>query len=50
LAKDWDAVSDALDPDVDFRWLTPGQPWEANSARQLIVDVLALWLEPTDDA
>ena len=31
LAKDWDGVVAALDPAVDFRGLTPGQQWEAET-------------------
>jgi hypothetical protein len=49
LAKDWDAVTGVLDPAVDFRGLTPGRPWEAATADDVIQQVLSQWLEPTDD-
>jgi hypothetical protein len=49
LAKDWAAVVGVLDADVDFRGLTPGRQWEANSARQVVDEVFTTWLEPTDE-
>jgi hypothetical protein len=49
LAKDWDRVAEVLDPQVDFRGLTPGRPWEATSANEVIEDVLSQWLGPGDD-
>ena len=49
LAKDWSKVAEVLDPEIDFRGLTPGQPWQASSARGLIDDVLSQWLGPDDD-
>jgi hypothetical protein len=48
LAKDWNKVAEVLDPEVDFRGLTPGRPWEASSASGLIDEVLTQWLEPGD--
>jgi hypothetical protein len=48
LAKDWHEVAEVLDPDIDFRGLTPGRPWEASCASDLIDDVLTQWLEPGD--
>jgi hypothetical protein len=35
LAKDWDGVMALLDPAVDFRGVTPGQPWEAKTPDDL---------------
>jgi hypothetical protein len=49
LAKDWDGVRAILDPAIDFRALTPGQPWEAKSPDDLVKDVFSQWLEPSDD-
>ena len=38
-----------LQPDVDFRALTPGRFWEASTAGVVINDViLGKWFEPTD--
>jgi hypothetical protein len=32
LARDWEGVKAVLDPAVDFRGLTPGRLWEAETA------------------
>lgn len=48
-AKDADAMLAVLAPDVDVRALTPGRPWEASSAAELVHDiVLRRWFEDTD--
>lgn len=48
-AKDGSGLRDVLDPDVDFRALTPRRFWEASSAAVLVDDVLlGTWFEPTD--
>jgi hypothetical protein len=49
LAKDWDGVARLLDPQVDFRGLTPGRAWKASTANELIQQVLSKWIEPIDD-
>jgi hypothetical protein len=49
LAKDWNGVATLLDPQVDFRGLTPGRAWEASTAEDLIQQVLSRWIEPSDD-
>lgn len=49
LAKDWDGVTAVLDPAIDFRGLTPGQPWEATTADDLVQQVFSRWFEPSDD-
>src|SRR5262245_66308803 len=47
--KDTQALLDVLDPDVDFRGLTPGRFWEASSAQALVDDViLGAWFEADD--
>jgi hypothetical protein len=48
-AKDWDGVAAVLDPAIDFRGLTPGQPWEAKTPHDLVQQVLSRWFEPSDD-
>jgi hypothetical protein len=47
--KDFDAISELLDPQVDFRGLTPGRPWQASGARAVVEDVLRRWFEDTDE-
>jgi hypothetical protein len=49
LAKDWDGVAAVLDPGIDFRGLTPGQPWEATTPDDLVRQVFSRWFEPSDD-
>jgi hypothetical protein len=47
--KDAPALLELLDPNVDFRGLTPGRFWESTSAMELVDDViLGKWFEPTD--
>ena len=47
--KDRDALLDLLDAQVDFRGLTPGRPWEADSATALVDEVLlGAWFEDSD--
>jgi hypothetical protein len=46
-AKDRDALLSVLAPSIDFRGLTPNEPWEANSAQSLVDDILlGSWFEP----
>ncbi|MCU1430779.1 MAG: hypothetical protein JWL83_4779 [Actinomycetia bacterium] len=48
-AKDAPALLGLLAPTVDFRAMTPGRFWEANSAVELVDDViLGHWFEPSD--
>ncbi len=48
-AKDGPALLAALSPNVDFRALTPGRFWEADSAAEVVDEViLGHWFEPSD--
>jgi hypothetical protein len=47
--KNFDAVTALLDPDIDFRGLTPGRAWEASGARRVVDDVLRHWFEDSDE-
>ncbi len=48
-AKDREALLSVLAPTVDFRGLTPNNPWQATSAEALVDDILlGAWFEPTD--
>ena len=49
MAKDWRQLESLLDVAIDFRGLTPGRPWEASSAKEVVNEVFAQWFEPTDD-
>ncbi len=46
-AKDFRRAGELLDPEVDFRALTPNRAWEASSA-DAVSAVLAEWLEDSD--
>jgi hypothetical protein len=48
-AKDAPALLGLLAPGIDFRAMTPGRFWEADSPQQLVDEViLGKWFEPTD--
>ena len=48
-AKDAPALLALLAPRIDFRAMTPGRFWEADSAVQVVDEVvLGSWFEPTD--
>lgn len=46
--KDFDRVGELLDPDVDFRALTPNRFWEATGAVDVVSEVLRRWLQDSD--
>ena len=47
--KDTQGLLDVLDPEVDFRALTPGRFWEATSAKAVVDEViLGAWFEADD--
>ena len=47
--KDARGLLDLLDPEVDFRGLTPSRFWEASSATALVDDIiLGAWFEADD--
>ena len=46
--KDFDRIASLLHPEVDFRGMTPGRFWEADSARQAIDEALRSWFEDSD--
>jgi hypothetical protein len=48
-AKDADRLRQVLDPELDFRALTPRKSWEASSADQVVDEIVfAHWFAPTD--
>jgi len=48
-AKDRDALTELLRPDVDFRAMTPSRFWEADDAATVVDDtMLGHWFEPQD--
>jgi hypothetical protein len=47
--KAFDDVVVLLDPEIDFRALTPRRAWEATGARPVVQDVLRQWFEESDE-
>lgn len=48
-AHDTDALLGLFAADVDFRAMTPGQFWEAQSPDEVVQQVLYQWLDPSDE-
>jgi hypothetical protein len=49
FAKDFAGVRELLDPDIDFRGLTPSRTWEAAGADALVEGILKVWFEDSDE-
>ena len=47
-AKDFAQAASLLHPEVDFRGMTPGRFWQANTATQVVDEILRSWLEDSD--
>ena len=47
-AKDFERAGQLLDPEVDFRALTPNRAWEASGADAVVTEVLPVWLDDSD--
>jgi hypothetical protein len=48
-AKDFSRVVELVDPEIDFRAMTPKRTWEASSPDALVSDILRHWFEDSDD-
>lgn len=48
-AKDFDAAGELLDPGIDFRAVTPGRAWEAQTRSEVVDQVLRQWFEDSDE-
>jgi hypothetical protein len=48
VAKDADAIAAALDPEIDFRGMTPSREWRATTPEAVVEIVLGNWFEPQD--
>ena len=48
-AKDFERLLGLLDPEIDFRGLTPGRFWEAGDAESVVSGVLRQWFEDSDE-
>lgn len=48
-AKDFDRIHGLLDPEIDFRGLTPRRAWEAHDSGAAIDTVLREWFQDSDE-
>lgn len=46
--RDFGEISALLDPEVDFRGLTPGRNWEASGPSAVTEEILSQWFEDSD--
>jgi hypothetical protein len=46
--KDFQRIGELLDPQVDFRGLTPNRNWEASSPAETVSNVMTQWFEDSD--
>ena len=47
-AKDYDRIVDVLDPEIDFRGMTPRRNWEARNPDE-VIEILRKWFEESDE-
>jgi hypothetical protein len=47
--KDFAAITELLDPAIDFRGLTPGRGWEASDRDAVTGQILSRWFEDSDE-
>jgi hypothetical protein len=47
--KDFARAAEVLDPDVDFRALTPNFSWQASVPDDVVTSVLREWFEDSDE-
>ena len=48
-AKDYDRILELMDPEIDFRGLTPKRNWEAGDAGTVVTSILQQWFEESDE-
>jgi hypothetical protein len=48
-AKDFKRLRALLDPQIDFRGLTPGRAWEATDSDAVVEGVLRQWFTDSDE-
>ena len=47
--KDYGRMVDLMDPEIDFRGMTPNRSWEASDADEVVAAVLRRWFEDSDE-
>jgi hypothetical protein len=48
VAKDAEGIASTLDPEIDFRGMTPNYEWRATTPEEVVEIVLGSWFEPQD--
>lgn len=48
-AKDSERIIALLDPQIDFRALTPRRTWEASEPAEVLETLFGNWFEPSDE-
>lgn len=48
-AKDFERMTELLDPELDFRGVTPRKFWEAGNPGELVDGVLRQWFKDADE-
>ncbi len=48
-AKDFDRVAELMDPEIEFRALTPRRDWEAGDPETVVSEVLQKWFKDSDE-
>jgi hypothetical protein len=48
-AKDFERIAELMDPQIDFRALTPRRDWEAGDPEAVISTVLKQWFKDSDE-
>ena len=48
-AKDFDGLRELMDPEIDFRGMTPRRSWDAHGPDEVIAAVLQVWFGETDE-
>jgi len=48
-AKQFDRIAELMDPEIDFRALTPRRDWEAGDPETVIATVLQQWFKDSDE-
>jgi hypothetical protein len=48
-AKDFAAIAELMDPEIEFAALTPRRTWEAKGPEQVIASSLRVWFDDSDE-
>jgi hypothetical protein len=49
VARNYDRIRELMDPEIDFRAMTPNRVWEAGDPDTVISDVLLSWFDESNE-